>query len=147
MKPSLRDLAIADLDKVLSIEQRVHTHPWTRGNFLDALKSNYVCRVYEAQGMMLGYAVLMPAVDEVHLLNISIDTEYQRQGLGAALLDEMLNVARGLHVQRMILEVRPSNLAALGLYRQAGFSELAVRRGYYPAANGREDAMVMECRL
>ena len=97
--------------------------------------------------MMLGYAVLMPAVDEVHLLNISIDTEYQRQGVGAALLDEMLHVARGLNVQRVILEVRPSNLAALGLYRQAGFSELAVRRGYYPAANGREDAMVMEYRL
>ena len=147
MKPSLRDLVIADLDKVLSIEQRVHTHPWTRGNFMDALKSDYVCQVYEAQGKMLGYAVLMPAVDEMHLLNISIDTEYQRQGQGAALLDEMMNVARGLNVQRVILEVRPSNLAALGLYRKAGFSELAVRRGYYPAANGREDAMVMECRL
>ena len=147
MKPSLRDLAIADLDKVLSIEQRVHTHPWTRGNFLDALKSDYVCQVYEAQDKMLGYAVLMPAVDEMHLLNISIDTEYQRQGQGAALLDEMLNVARGLNMQRVILEVRPSSMAALGLYRKAGFSELAVRRGYYPAANGREDAMVMECRL
>ena len=147
MKPSLRDLVIADLDKVLSIEQRVHTHPWTRGNFLDALKSDYVCQVYEAQGKMLGYAVLMPAVDEMHLLNIGIDSEYQRQGQGAALLDEMMNVARGLHVQRVILEVRPSNMAALGLYRKAGFSELAVRRGYYPAANGREDAMVMECRL
>ena len=147
MKPSLRDMVIADLDNVLSIEQRVHTHPWTRGNFLDALKSDYVCQVYEAQDKMLGYAVLMPAVDEMHLLNISIDTEYQRQGQGAALLDEMMNVARGLNVQRVILEVRPSNLAALGLYRKAGFSELAVRRGYYPAANGREDAMVMECRL
>lgn len=147
MKPALRDMVLADLDNVLAIEQRVHAHPWTRGNFMDALKSDYVCRVYEAQGKMMGYAVLMPAVDEVHLLNISIDTKYQRQGLGAALLDEMLNIARGLNMQRVILEVRPSNTAALGLYRQAGFSELAVRRGYYPAVNGREDAMVMEYSL
>lgn len=147
MKPAPRVMSLADLDNVLAIEQRVHAHPWTRGNFLDALKSDYMCRVYEAQGRMLGYAVLMPAVDEVHLLNISIDTEYQRQGLGAALLDEMLNAARGLNMQRVILEVRPSNMAALGLYRKAGFSELAVRHGYYPAANGREDAMVMEYRL
>lgn len=147
MKPALRVMSLADLDNVLAIEQRAHAHPWTRGNFLDALKSDYMCRVYEARDRMLGYAVLMPAMDEVHLLNISISTEYQRQGLGAALLDEMLNVARGLNMQRVILEVRPSNMAALGLYRKAGFSELAVRRGYYPAANGREDAMVMEYRL
>ncbi len=147
MKPLLRDMLFADLDKALAIEQRVHAHPWTRGNFMDALKSKYVCRVYEAQGKMLGYAVFMPAVDDMHLLNISIDSEYQRRGLGAALLDEMMNVARSLHMQRVLLEVRPTNMAALGFYRQAGFSELAVRRGYYPAAKGREDAMVMEYRF
>lgn len=147
MKPDLRDMMLADLDKVLAIEQRVHLRPWTRGNFMDALKSGYVCKVYEAQGEIAGYAVLMPAVDEVHMLNISIDAPYQRQGLGAILLDRMLHVARDLNVQRVLLEVRPSNVAALGLYRKAGFRELAVRRGYYPAGDGREDAIVMECRF
>ena len=147
MSPALRDMLLADLDTVLSIEQCVHAHPWTRGNFIDALNSAYMCRVYEAQGRMVGYAVFMPAVEEIHLLNISIAAEYQRQGQGSALLDEMLNIVRGSNVRRVILEVRPSNIAALGLYRSAGFSELAMRRGYYPAGNGREDALVMEYRL
>ena len=147
MIPALRKMALADLDKVLSIEQRVHAHPWTRGNFIDALDSGYLCQVYEAQQKLAGYAVLMPVVDEIHLLNISIDSEFQRQGLGAELLYKMLDAARGLHMQRVLLEVRRSNVAALSLYRKAGFSELAMRRGYYAAANGREDALVMEYQL
>ena len=147
MIPALRKMALADLDKVLSIEQRVHAHPWTRGNFIDALDSGYLCQVYEAQQKLAGYAVLMPVVDEIHLLNISIDSEFQRQGRGAELLYKMLDAARGLHMQRVLLEVRRSNVAALSLYRKAGFSELAMRRGYYAAANGREDALVMEYQL
>ena len=147
MIPALRKMVLADLDKVLSIEQRVHAHPWTRGNFINALDSGYLCQVYEAQQKLAGYAVLMPVVDEIHLLNISIDSEFQRQGLGAELLYKMLDAARGLHMQRVLLEVRRSNVAALSLYRKAGFSELAMRRGYYAAANGREDALVMEYRL
>ncbi len=190
MKSALRDMVLADLDKVLSIEQRVHNHPWTRGNFTDALNSGYVCKIYVCEGdsnfiskvkqggderttktvhlvrlgvseeanavspmkwnwnEMLGYAVLMPAVDEAHLLNISIAAEHQRRGLGATLLHEIMNIARSLNMRRVILEVRPSNLAALGLYRHAGCADLALRRGYYPAANnGREDAIVMEYLL
>ncbi len=148
MKPALRDMVLADLDKVLSIEQHVHDHPWTRGNFTDALNSAYVCRIFMREGEMLGYAVLMPAVDEAHLLNIIIAAEHQRRGLGATLLHEIMNIARSLHMRRVILEVRPSNLAALALYRKAGFGEIAMRRNYYPAVNnGREDAMVMEYLL
>ncbi len=190
IKPVLRDMVLADLDQVLSIEQRVHDHPWTRGNFTDAFNSGYVCRIFMSEGdsnsiskvkqggderttktvqlvrlgvsedtnavspmkwnwnEMLGYAVLMPAVDEAHLLNISIAAEHQRRGLGATLLHEIMNIARSLNMRRVILEVRPSNLAALALYRKAGFGELAMRRSYYPAVNnGREDAMVMEYLL
>lgn len=147
MIPTLRKMELADLDRMLSIEQRVHPHPWTRGNFIDALNSGYLCQVYEAQQKLVGYAVLMAVVDEMHLLNISIDSEFQRQGQGAKLLHKMLEAARSLPMQRVLLEVRRSNLAAQGLYRKAGFSELAVRRDYYAAANGREDALVMEYRL
>ena len=147
MIPTLRKMELADLDRVLSIEQRVHAYPWTRGNFIDALSSGYLCQVYEAQQKLVGYAVLMPVVDEMHLLNISIDSEFQRQGQGARLLHKMVEAARSLPMQRVLLEVRRSNLAAQGLYRKAGFSELAVRRDYYAAANGREDALVMEYRL
>ena len=147
MIPTLRKMELADLDNVLSIEQRVHAYPWTRGNFIDALNSGYLCQMYEAQQKLVGYAVLMAVVDEMHLLNISIDSEFQRQGQGDNLLHKMLEAARSLPMQRVLLEVRRSNLAAQGLYRKAGFSELAVRRSYYAAADGREDALVMEYRL
>ncbi len=148
LAPQLRDMKPADVDAVLSIEQSVHAHPWTRGNFSDALASGYVCKIYETTPAMLGFVVLMPALDEMHLLDISIAAEHQRQGLGRRLLDEAMQLARGTGMRRMLLEVRPSNLAAIALYRAAGFSEIGRRRGYYPAAAaGREDAIVMECVL
>ena len=144
----LREMSLADLDAIMHIEQRVHVHPWTRGNFTDALNSGYVCKIYEREGEMSGYAVLMPAVDEAHLLNISIAAEYQRRGLGLKLLHEIITIARGLDMRRMLLEVRLSNVAALGLYNKAGCTELSLRRGYYPAVNNRrEDAIVMEYLL
>lgn len=143
----LREMNLADMDAIMRIEQRVHAHSWTRGNFTDALKSDCVCKVYEAEGTMLGYVVLMPAVDEAQLLNISIAVEQQRKGLGRKLLGETMEIARGMNMRRMLLEVRPSNVAALGLYRVAGFCEIGLRRGYYPAVNEREDAIVMECIL
>jgi len=144
----LRDMTAADVDAVLRMEQSVHAHPWTRGNFSDALEFGYVCKVYEEACDMLGYVVLMPAVDEMHLLDIGIAAVHQRKGLGRRLLEESMRLARGMNMQRMLLEVRPSNTAAIALYCSAGFKEIGRRRGYYPAAsNGREDAIVMDCVL
>lgn len=146
----LREMNLADVDEVTRIEQSVHAHPWTRGNFIDALNSDCVCKVYE-EGALLGYAVLMPAVDEAQLLNISIAPEHQRKGLGRKLLSEIMQIARAKNMRRVLLEVRPSNVAALSLYRAAGFHEIGLRRGYYSADNSngnvREDAIVMECLL
>lgn len=143
----LRDMLWEDLDAVMAIEQQVHSHPWTRGMFNDSLANGYICKIYESAGEIVGYAVLMPALDEVHLLDISIASAWQRKGLGGKLLDEMLALAREIKFARVILEVRPSNSAANALYRKTGFSEIGVRRGYYPTANGREDAIVMEYKL
>lgn len=146
--PLLRDMRLSDVDAVTLIEQRAHAHPWTRGNFSDAINSAYLCKVYERDGVMLGYLVLMPAVDEAQLLNITIAAEHQRQGLGRALLGEAVGLARSLKMLRVLLEVRPSNTAALGLYRAAGFHQIGLRRHYYPSDNGgREDAIVMEYLL
>lgn len=139
----LRDMTEADLDAVLRIERGVHTHPWTPGNFTDALRSKYVCKVYESKQEMLGYAVLMLAVDEAELLDIAIDKQYQRHGWGRKLLEEMMALARRHDMRRMVLEVRASNAAAIGLYRKAGFADIGLRRDYYPAQNGREDAILM----
>jgi len=139
----LRDMAEADLDAVLRIEREVHAHPWTAGNFSDALRSKYVCKVYENEDRMLGYAVLMLAVDEAELLDIAIAAGQQRHGWGRKLLEEMMALARRQNMQRMVLEVRASNAAAIALYRKAGFSDIGLRRDYYPAVNGREDAILM----
>lgn len=143
--PALREMGLADVDAVTLIERRAHPHPWTRGNFTDALASNYLCKVYERESVVLGYLVLMPAVDEAQLLDLTIAPEHQRRGLGRALLAEALDMARNMMMRRVLLEVRPSNMAALGLYRAAGFREIGLRQRYYPSDNGeREDAIVME---
>jgi ribosomal-protein-alanine N-acetyltransferase len=144
---TLRDMNPADVAGIVCIEQRVHACPWSCGNFTDALTSNYVCKVFEAEGEILGYVVLMVALDEAHLLNIGIAAEYQRKGLGRWLLGETMKIARALNTRRMLLEVRSTNAAALGLYRDVGFREIGLRRGYYSIDNGREDAIVMEYLL
>jgi len=143
----LRKMILADIDAVVLIEQDVHTHPWTRGNFTDALTSDNLCNVYEDEGSIVGYAVLLPVVDEVELLNISIAAKHQRKGLGRKLLGELMKIALSMNMRRMLLEVRNSNISALGLYNVAGFRKIGLRRDYYLADNGREDAIVMECLL
>ena len=143
----LRDMTLADIDAVLCIEQQVHRHPWTRGNFIDSLENGHICKVYVGMDEIVGYAILMPAVDELHLLDICISGDYQRKGVGKKLLREMLTLASELKFSRVLLEVRPSNLAAIVLYRAAGFGEIGLRRGYYPAEQDREDAIVMENKL
>ncbi|MDD2699973.1 MAG: ribosomal protein S18-alanine N-acetyltransferase [Sideroxydans sp.] len=140
----LRDMTEADLDAVLAIERVVHAHPWTLGNFSDALRSGYLCKVFETEaGELIGYALMMLAVDEAELLDIAIASSQQRKGMGKQLLHEMLALARRKEMRRMVLEVRASNAPALALYRSAGFSDIGLRRDYYPAHSGREDAILM----
>ena len=143
----LRDMMLKDLDAVMRIEQQVQSYPWTRGNFSDSLEHGHICKVYVDIDEIIGYAILMPAVDEVHLLDICIAAGYQRKGLGKKLLKDMLLMAGELKFSRVLLEVRSSNVAAIALYRAMGFVEIGLRRGYYPAGQGREDALVMENKL
>ncbi len=145
--PQFRDMVMADVDAVVVIEQQVHSHPWTRGMFIDALTHGNFCKLYTVDNEIIGYTVLMPALDEVELLNISIAHTHQRQGWGVKLLGELLATSRENEWVRIILEVRRSNLAALALYRKSGFIEIGVRRDYYASEHGREDALVMERKL
>ncbi|MCK9200184.1 MAG: ribosomal protein S18-alanine N-acetyltransferase [Gallionella sp.] len=143
----MREMTSADLDAVLAIEQSVQRYPWTRGQFADSLDAGHWCHVDEEGGELRGYAIMMPAVDEVELLMIGVSAAHQRKGLGRAMLGGMLELARGRNMRRVLLEVRPSNTAAVALYRSAGFSEVGLRRSYYRDANGSEDALVMACEL
>lgn len=139
----------ADLDAVMAIEEAVYSHPWTRGNFQDSLYSNYQAQTLRAAGgELLGYFLVMLAVEEAHLLNISVAARYQHQGLGRLLLDQATATARQHHMQTMLLEVRESNGHAAKVYRQYGFVEIGRRKNYYPAANqSREGAIVMNMPL
>lgn len=139
----LRAMKKADLDAVMQIEPVIYPHPWTRGNFADSLKAGYQCLIYELDTELVGYAVMMMVLDEAHILNISIAKQYQGQGLGRKLLEQLVALARRKKAHTMFLEARPSNQIALGLYESMGFNEFSVRKGYYPTANGREDAILM----
>ena len=149
LKPNyqLRPMQMADLDAVMVIEPTIYTHPWTRGNFSDSINSGYSAWVLEANQTIIGYALLMMVLDEAHLLNLSVAKQQQKQGLGRYLLEHMLLIAKNHKAANMFLEVRPSNISAIALYENMGFCEMAVRRGYYPALDGREDAVLMGLAL
>ena len=136
-----------DVDTVTAAEQRILQFPWTRGNFIDSLDAGYSAWVMREAGTMVGYGVVMMAVDEAHLLNISILPELQRRGLGRQLLDHFRSVAREQGARRMLLEVRLSNVRARAFYDRLGFVAIGERRGYYAAPTGRENAVVMALDL
>ncbi|MEO5933992.1 MAG: ribosomal protein S18-alanine N-acetyltransferase [Duganella sp.] len=135
----------ADLADVLALEESVYPHPWSMGNFVDSLNSNYEAWVLRDQnGDLLGYFLLMGIVDEAHLLNVAVAGSMQGQGLGRVLLNQAVACARGLGMESVLLEVRPSNQRALRIYERYGFKQIGRRKGYYPAADQlREDAIVM----
>ena len=145
--PRLEPMREADLAEVAAVESAIYTHPWTRGNFADSLRARYQCFTLRSGGALIGYFVLMVAAGEAHLLNLSVAAAHQRKGHGTALLGEVMRLARELGARTLFLEVRPSNLGAQALYRRFGFRRVGVRRGYYPAHEGREDALVLSIVL
>jgi ribosomal-protein-alanine N-acetyltransferase len=135
-----------DLDAVLAIETGAYSFPWSRGNFVDSLAAGHVAEVLVADAL-LGYFVAMPGVDEMHLLNVTVAPRWQGLGYGSMLLDAVRRLAQARGFQHLWLEVRASNVRARSLYARRGFVSAGVRRGYYPAAGGREDAIVMSLTL
>lgn len=142
---SLGRMSALDLQAVAGIEARAYSHPWTRGNFENSVKSGHLgLTLRDPAGTLVAYAVLMPVVDEMHLLNITVEPQRQRQGLGRLMLAVVLATSHAHRIHTMLLEVRPSNTGAIALYQAAGFAEIGRRKGYYPAPGGkREDALVL----
>jgi ribosomal-protein-alanine N-acetyltransferase len=139
-----RQMTEADLDCIVEIERIVHAHPWTRGNFVDSLAAGYHCWIAERDAQTAGYGIVMIAAGEAHLLNLSVASNWQQHGIGTEFTRFFVKLARDYGAVKIYLEVRPSNIAARALYRRSGFAEIGVRPGYYPAAGGREDAVIME---
>ena len=142
-------MKVQDIEDVVRIESDAYPFPWTRGNFLDSLASRYDAWVArDLAGRLAGYFLLLHAVDDVHLLNITVRPDLQGQGLGRQLLDKVISMARAVGIHAVLLEVRPSNLHALAVYRHTGFREIGLRKNYYPATGqNREDAIVMRLAL
>jgi ribosomal-protein-alanine N-acetyltransferase len=136
-----------DVDEMLAIENCVCPFPWSRGNFVDSIASGYSAWGCRVAGELVGFFVLMVAMDEAHLLNISVAAQRQTMGFGARLLCQAMRAARRAGAASLLLEVRPSNAKALAMYRRFGFQQIGVRRDYYPAECGREDALVMRHAL
>ena len=132
-----------DLSAIELIENEVHAYPWTRGNFLDSLKSNHTCLMMKVNDEIIGFSVIMFVLDECHLLNISIKISMQKQGYGSHLLNEVIRRANLAYSKTIYLEVRISNQAAIHLYDKHGFNEMSIRKDYYRAKEGREDAVLM----
>lgn len=144
----IEPLSIARLDEVLEIESAAYDFPWTRGNFIDSMASGYAIDMLCAGDQVLAYYVAMRGVDEVHLLNLTVAPQMQRQGWAVLLLDALALWARGLGAQWLWLEVRVGNLRAQAVYQRFGFRQVGVRPRYYPAAGGtRENAVVMSLAL
>ena len=144
---ALRAMSARDLDAVQALEASAYAYPWSQRNFIDSLLAGYLAEVAEFDGDLVGYFIAMAGVDELHLLNITVRPRRQGQGMGQLLLDAAQRHGRRLGLAALLLEVRRSNKRAQALYRRRGFAQVGERRGYYPALQGREDAIVMKLNL
>ncbi|MCG1041232.1 ribosomal protein S18-alanine N-acetyltransferase [Mycetohabitans sp. B8] len=145
----LTPMTESDLDEVAAVERDAYEFPWTRGNFEDSLRNGYfgVC-LRHISGALVGYCVLMPVVDEMHLLNLCVAPTAQGHGAGLALLREAVRLTLARQLGSVLLEVRPSNQRAMRLYERFGFIAIGRRKHYYPARHRtREDAIVMRYGL
>ena len=143
---TFRLMTEADIDSVLQIEYAAFSHLWTRGTYLDALKS-YECWVMFEGSQQVGHGVIQVIIDEAHLLNITVKPQSQGRGLGLLLLEHLMARGYALGGRECFLELRDSNASAYRLYERFGFNEIGRRRDYYPAVGGHEDAVVMACTL
>lgn len=140
---TLRPMGVEDIASIMRIEPTIYSHPWTEGNFRDSLNAGYSAWVVLSDHRIIAYALLTISMDEAQLLNLSVEKSRQNQGIGRFLLTHILSLAKQHGARNVFLEVRVSNHAAIALYETMGFCEMAVRRGYYPAKIGREDALLM----
>ncbi|MDX1514419.1 MAG: ribosomal protein S18-alanine N-acetyltransferase [Gammaproteobacteria bacterium] len=141
--PQCRPMRASDLDDVLAIERAAYPFPWSEAIFRDCLRVGYCCWVLELNHAVTGYGIMQVAAGESHVLNLCIHPAYHRQGYGRHLLGRLLDLAREHHADLALLEVRPTNQAAVALYRGMGFNEVGIRRAYYPGHRGKEDALIL----
>jgi len=143
----IRPMMEIDQPEVAAIEQQSYAFPWSENIFRDCLRVGYTCRALDLEGQIIGYGVMSLGAGEGHILNVCVREQYRTVGFGRRLLEHLLERAVAAGVGEAFLEVRPSNLAAIRLYQHLGFEQIGIRRGYYQAPDGREDAIVLKKTL
>ena len=146
-RTEIRLMQPADLKVIATIERAAYQYPWSLGIFRDCLLAGYHCLVLDVGGSVTGYGIMSIAAGEAHLLNLCVHPSAQRFGYGRRLLNVLLLRAAEADADKVFLEVRPSNEAALRLYRSVGFEQIGIRPAYYQADNGREDAVILAATL
>lgn len=144
---SLCPMQLKDIDEVLKIEESMYEYPWTEGIFKDCLRVGYCCWLLMENNEIAAYSVLSAAAGESHLLNLCVRKQSHRRGYGRQLMEHMLHLAKRHDATVCLLEVRPSNIAAIELYEKMDFVEVGLRPAYYPAKNGHEDALILAREL
>jgi [ribosomal protein S18]-alanine N-acetyltransferase len=143
----IRPMTEADVIDVGTLERASYQFPWSEGIFRDCLRVGYVCRVVICGNKLIGYGVMSVGAGEAHILNLCVDSGVRCQGIGRRMLDYLLDRGAAAGMTEAFLEVRPSNTAAIRLYLSLGFDQVGMRRGYYQAVGGREDAAVLKLSL
>ncbi len=143
----IRPMAESDVPEVVATERAAYQFPWSEGIFRDCLRVGYVCRVVSVDDRVVGYGVMSVGAGEAHILNLCVLEAYRCRGIGKSLLSYLLERAAAAGMSEAFLEVRPSNTAAIRLYQAMGFDQVGMRRGYYQAVGGREDAAVLKLVL
>lgn len=144
---SFRPMLLSDIDRVMKVEREVYEFPWTERIFSDCIRVGYLCWLALRDRDVVGHAIISVVAGESHMLNLSIARAHQGRGYGRRFIDFLVSEARARNAQTMLLEVRPSNIAAINCYNSAGFNEIGSRKDYYPAADGREDALLFAKQL
>ncbi len=143
----IRDMGFDDVDAVVALERASYPFPWSEGIFRDCLRVGYYCCVVELDHLLIGHAAMSSGAGEAHVLNLCVDERYRCRGIGGALLEHLLEFAQSVGASDVYLEVRPSNTAAVRLYQSQGFTQIGIRKGYYQAVGGREDAVVLRRKM
>lgn len=142
-----RAMTPMDVPAVGAVERASYPFPWSEGIFRDCLRVGYLCRVAEVEGSIVAYGVVAMGAGEAHILNLCVGNELRGRGIGRQMLMLLLERARQAGMTVTFLEVRPSNLLAIALYQSVGFVQVGLRKGYYQAEAGREDALVLKLDL
>src|SRR5215472_12644158 len=143
----IRAMRGSDVADVVTLERASYQFPWSEGIFRDCLRVGYICRVVTSANRLIGYGVMSVGAGEAHILNLCVDAGVRCQGIGRRMLDYLLDRGAAAGMTEAFLEVRPSNTAAIRLYLSLGFDQVGMRRGYYQALGGREDAAVLKLTL